>query len=226
MDRTPSRRAIVIGHLIFTAPAIAAIVLVPFLGLRTLGPFFFVYYVLAGIAFGWQWYSLPLPAWKRWLARKGVQNDEGQHLAHRAGFAWLGESRIGPLAFHTTASAACGIHFGPWLLSRWFVWILPLVNETRTPIGDYYLQHFEVASVIPAIVAGYVLSRHFRSMATWAWIVPTVVLGYKLLTFTDPYASVLGSHFSTRFSYFFVVQRTMPTPTPGFGGVDPVRVLQ
>jgi hypothetical protein len=125
-----------------------------------------------------------------------------------------------------TAAAVCGTHFGPWLLSRWFVWILPLAGMTRTPTGDDYLQYFEVASFVPAFVVGYVLSRHFRLLATWAWIVPTVVLVYKLLTFTDPYASVLVPHFSTRFSYFFVIQRTMRTLTPGFGGVDPVRVAQ
>jgi len=28
----------------------------------------------------------------------------------------------------------------------------------------------------------------------------------------------------TRFEYFFVIQRRIPTFTPGFGGVDPIRV--
>jgi hypothetical protein len=92
MDRALACRAVVIGHLTFTAPAIAAILLVPFLGLRALGPFFFVYYVLAGMTFGWQWYSVALPGWKRWLARNGVQDEEAQHLAHRSGLGWLGET--------------------------------------------------------------------------------------------------------------------------------------
>jgi hypothetical protein len=60
-------------------------------------------------------------------------------------------------------------------------------------------------------------------MATSAWILPTVILVYKLLTFTEPYASILALHSSTRFSYFFVLQRTMPT---FFGGGDPVRVTE
>jgi hypothetical protein len=226
MDRALARRAVVIGHLIFTAPAIAALLLVPFLGLRMFGPFLFVYYVLAGVTFGWRWYALVLPGWKRWLARNGVQDEEANQLTHRAGLAWLGEGKIGPFALHTTAAVVCGIYLGPWLLGRWFVWLLPLVGSTRPPTGNNPLQYFEVASVVPAFVMGYVLSLYFRGQATWAWVVPTGVLSYKLLTFTDPYASVLVPHFSTRFSYFFVIQRTMPTFTLGFGGVDPVRVAQ
>ncbi len=178
MDRALARRAVVVGQLIFAAPAITAILLVPFLGWYMFGPFLFVYYVLAGVTFGWQWYALALPGWKQWLARNGVQDEEAQQLTHRAGLAWLGEGKIGPFALHTTAAAVCGVYLGPWLLSRWFVWILPLAGSVRAPTGTDYLQHFEVASVVPAFVVGYVLSLYFRRQATWAWIVPTGVLVY------------------------------------------------
>ena len=226
MDRALARRAIVIGHLIFAVPAITAILLVPFLGLYMFGPFLSVYYVLAGVTFGWQWYALALPGWKGWLARNGVQDEEAQRLTHRAGLAWLGEGKIGPFALHTMAAAVCGVYLGPWLLSRWFVWILPLARSTHAPTGNDYLQHFELASVVPALIVRYVLSRYFREQGTRAWIVPTGVLGYKVLTFADPYASVLVPHFWTRFSYFFVIQRTGPTFAPDFGGVDPLRVAE
>lgn len=63
------------------------------------------YYVLAGMTVGWQWYSVALPGWKRCLARKGVQDKEVEHLAHRAGLAWPGDATIGPFALHTTAAA-------------------------------------------------------------------------------------------------------------------------
>jgi len=109
MDKALARRAIVIGHLALTAPAIAAILLVPFFGLRMLVPFLLVYYVLAGVTFGWQWHSLALPAWTRWVVRNDVSDEEALQLAHRAGLAWLGENRIGLFALHTTAAAVCGI---------------------------------------------------------------------------------------------------------------------
>jgi hypothetical protein len=224
MDRRLARRAVVIGHLAFTAPAIAAIVLVPFMGSRMLGPYFFLYYVLAGITCGWQWWSAAMPLWTRWLARNGVDEAEAQHLAYRAHLDWLGETKIGPFALHTTAAAVCGIHLGPWLLSCWFVWIVPLAGMTRTPTVNDHLHYFEVASVAPALIVGYSLYPHFRRLATWAWVVPSVVLAYKMLTFSEPYASVLGPHTSTLFSYFFIIQRTVPTLTHDFGGVDVVRV--
>ncbi|MFZ1142066.1 MAG: hypothetical protein WAN76_23035 [Candidatus Sulfotelmatobacter sp.] len=227
MDRALESRAVVTGHLSLTVPAIAAILLVPFLGLRMFGPALFVYYVLAGMAVAWQWYSAVLPGWKSWVARKGAQDQEGEDLAHRSGLAWPRESWIGPFAFHTTAAAVCGIHLGPWLLSRWYVWILPLAGmSSHTPTGDDYLQHFELASIVPAFVVGYILSQRFRRLATYAWILPALLLTYKLLTFTEPYASILAPHSSTRFSYFFVIQRSAPTFTHGFVAGDLIRVVQ
>ena len=224
MDKALTSRAVVLGHLTLTAPALAAILLVPVLGLRMLGPSLFVYCVLAGVTVGWQWYSLALPGWKKWLVRKGVQNDKVEHLARRAGLAWLGEAAIGPFALHSTAAAVCGVHFGPWLLSRWFVWILPLAGmPTGALTADYYLQHFEVASIVPALVVGYVLSWHLPRLAPCAWILPAVVLVYKILTFNEPYASILAPHSSTRFSYFFVIERSMPT-FRDLRGADPIRV--
>jgi hypothetical protein len=220
-------RAVIFGHLALATSAIAAIGLVPFFCLRMFGPFLFVYYVLAGITFGWQWYSFALPGWKRWLLRKGVREEELQRFAHRAGLYWPVEAPLGPFAFHTTAAVVCGVHFGPWLLSRWFVWIMPLAGiGNGMPTGNDYLRHFELASIVPAFALGYVLSLYFPRLAIWAWAVPTMILMYKLLTFTDASASVLFSHPWSRFSYFFVIERSMPVFAPDFGGVDPVRVAQ
>ena len=61
MDKALTSRAVVAGHLTLTAPAIAAILLLPFLGSRRFGPFLFVFYLLAGIAVAWQRYSVALP---------------------------------------------------------------------------------------------------------------------------------------------------------------------
>jgi hypothetical protein len=226
-------RAVIVGYLALATPAMAAIVLVPFFCLRMFGPFLFVPYVLAGIAFGWQWYSLALPSWKRWLLRKGVQDEDVEQIAHRAGLGWPVEAPLGPFAFHTTAATVCGVHFGPWLLSSWFIWILPLAGiGNGTATGNDYLRHFELASVVPAFGLGYMLSLYFPRLAIWAWVVPTIILLFKLLTFTDASASVLFSNPWSRFSYFFVIERSMPIFVPGSGGLapgfrgDPLRVAQ
>lgn len=219
-------RASLVGHLVLTAPAIAAILLIPFFSLYMFGPFLFVYYVMTGIAFAWQWYLVALPNWKKWLTGKGAQQEEIDSLARRSGLAWPTDAAIGPFALHTAAAAICGIHLGPWLLSRWYVWVLPLTGRTiHIPRGNDHLQNFELVSIIPALGLGYLLARRFGRFAAYAWVLPTVVLAYKLLTFTEPYASVLEASSSmTRFEYFFVIQRSIPTFTPGFGGVDPMRV--
>jgi len=227
MDKTLKSRAVVVGYLTLTVPAIAAILLVPLQGLRMFGPFLFVYYLLAGIALGWQWYSVALPRWKQWLTGKGVQPEEVEYLARQTGIVWPIEAAIGPFAFHTTAAAVCGIHFGPWLLSRWYVWFLPLAGIARTPTANDYLRHFEMPSIAPAFLVGYLLSKYFQRLATFAWVLPTVVLIYELFTFAEPQASVLAPHSSTTgFEYFFVIQRTVPTFD--FGDVDPIfsRVAQ
>jgi hypothetical protein len=225
MDDAFTARAVAIGHLTLTVPAIAAILLVPFFGLRMFDPVLLLYYLLAGIAMAWQWYSVALPDWKKWLMGKAVPQEDIDNLAHRAGLAWpAGIAGIGFFALHTTAVAICGIHLGPWLLSRWYAWILPLLGmSSHTPTGNDWLQNFELVSIVPAFVVGYLVSRRFGRLATYAWILPTLILAYELLKFTEPQVSVLAAHSSTRFQYFLMIQRTMPTFAPGFGGVDPVR---
>ena len=213
-------RATLVGHLVLTAPAIAAILLIPFFSLYMFGRFLFIYYVMTGIAIAWQWYLVALPNWKKWLTEKGAQQEEIDSLARRSGLAWPAEAAIGPFALHTAAAAICGVHLGPWLLSRWYVWMLPLTGRTiHIPTGNDHLQNFD------ALVVGYLVARRFGRFAAYAWVLPTVVLAYKLLTFTEPYASVLAASGSmTRFKYFFVIQRRIPTFTAGFGGVDPIRI--
>jgi hypothetical protein len=94
-----------------------------------------------------------------------------------------------------------------------------------TAYSDYYLQLLELVSILPALAVGYIVCRYFRKLATWAWILPTVILSYKLLTFTDPQSSVFISHPLSRFSYYFVIVRLTPTFTD-LRGSDPIRLVQ
>ncbi len=219
-------RAVVLGHLTITIPVIAIVWVAVRWNLYQFGPSLWPYYVTGGIALAWQWYLMALPRWKGLLTRNGLQVNQAEDLAERSGLVWPGTGVVGSFALHTTAAAICGIHFGPWLLSRWYAWILPLLGmSSHTPTGNDWLQHFELVSIVPAFVVGYLVSKRFGRLATCAWILPTIILAYELLRFTEPHVSVLAAaHPSPRFQYFFVIQRTAPTFTPGFGGVDPVRV--
>jgi hypothetical protein len=226
MDNALKQRAVVVGHLVLTAPAIAVVLLGPFFGLRMFGPFLFLYYLMAGIALGWQWYRVALPGWKKWLTGQGAQQKEVDVLADQSGLAWPIDAAIGSFALHASAPAICAIYLGPWLFSRWYVWIMPLLGISHTATGNLWLEHFELISIVPGLAVGYILARHFGKFAQYAWILPTIILAYKLLMFTEPQASVFAPHPSMRWEYFFVIQRTMPTFAPGFGGVDPIRVAE
>lgn len=226
-NATPGQ--VLLGHLAITVPVVLAVPLFVYWGLGEFGPLLWPYYVTGGLALAWQWYSIALPRWQNLIAKDGVQANALSDIARRSGFVWPGAAAIGSFALHTTAVPLCGIFLGPWLFSRWFVWILPLLRiSPDMPRGDYWLQHLELVSIIPALVFGALVARYFERLASWAWVVPTMILSYKLLTFTNPDASVLASADQwSRFSYYFVIQQHMPTfSNLGLGGSDPIRVAQ
>ncbi len=132
--------------------------------------------------------------------------------------------RVAAFGLHTLAVYLCAVHFAPWLISRWFAWIAPVLQvPTTTSPGNWYLQHLELASIVPAVFAGYIVARRPDSVATLAWGVPVLVLAYKMLRYQAPSSVLIGSSMSA-FGYFFDIQTSMPTlanPTAS----DPVRAL-
>jgi hypothetical protein len=227
MDTRARTRAVLLGHLCITAPAIAITVALVYFLLYIFGPLLMPYFVLAGLALSWQWYMMATAHWEESLAKRGAQKDEIEELARRGGLCWPGASSIGLFALHTAAAEICAVNVGPWLIYHWFGWILPLTGFSTTTLGtDCYLQHLEVVSIVPSLVVGYIVAGHFRRLATSAWIVPTIILGYKLWTFSDPHASVLAPPNPwSRFSYYFVIVQVMPTFRDLYVS-DPIRVAQ
>lgn len=150
------------------------------------------------------------------------------------------ESRLGyVVAFilHTYVAYACAIHLSQWLVFHWFGWVMPIVHQfTNVPATDWYLQHFELMTILPAIVVGYLNVTRFlpnairnflheghHSIATWAWIVPTLMLAYRMLDYHSPSSSVLFGGSLSAVKYFFDIVRVMPTLQPFLIG-DPIRV--
>jgi hypothetical protein len=226
MDSRTKMRATLLGHLSATVPALAIPLAAVYFLLRMFGPFLLPYYILTGLALSWQWYVMATAQWKELLAKWGVQGDEIEELARRSGLFWPGASSIGLFAMHTAAAEICAVNLGPWLVFHWFGWVLPLTDFSTPTLGtDYYLQHLELVSIVPSLVVGYLMARHYRRRAMSAWILPTIILSYKLWTFTDPHGSVLAPNFWARFSYYFVIVQVMPT-FRDFYRSDPVRVAQ
>jgi hypothetical protein len=219
-------RTILRGHLTITVPALF-ITLAVFRFLRyAFGPILTPYFILTGLALSWQWYVIAMGWWRESLTKDGIQNDGIELLARNSGLQWPGASTVGAFALHTAASEICAVNLGPWLVYHWFGWILPIAKISTTTLRtDYYLQHLEVMSIVPAFVVGYIVARYRPGLAVTAWIVPTVILLYKLWSFDDPLASVLTSGSSARFAYYFDIVPVMPT-FRSLGFSDPVRVLQ
>ncbi len=126
---------------------------------------------------------------------------------------------------HTLVAYNCALHLSAWLVFHWFGWIAPLLHTTISiPATDWYLQHFELVTLIPALVIGYVnvvrflpaVAREYLhesrsgSAAFWTWTIPTLVLLYRMLQYHAP-SSVLYGSSMTAVKYFFDIQKVMPT---------------
>jgi hypothetical protein len=146
--------------------------------------------------------------------------------------AWLGLFLLDTFLVYL-----CAIHLSPFLVGRWFAWIAPVLGIpiTVTP-ANWYLRHLELATIIPAFIAGYVDMGRFlpatvgKQIATWrsgsaaslAWIVPTTLLLWSLLSFHSQ-SSVLFDSSTSALAYYFKIQNVMPTLS-NFLDSDPVRV--
>jgi hypothetical protein len=144
---------------------------------------------------------------------------------------------VAAFILHTFVVYLCAMHLSQWLVFPWFGWIAPrLQMSISIPAADWYLQHFELVTTLPALVVGYLdvarflpptvlISLHEErsgSIAPWVWSVPTIVLLYRMLIFHAP-SSVLVGASMTALKYFFDIRKVMPTWANPLAS-DPVRV--
>lgn len=137
-------------------------------------------------------------------------------------------ARIVSFAIHTLAAYACALYVSPWLVGRWFNWAVPIMHISLTTKQlDWYLQHLEIVTIIPALIVGYVsyavTSPVSPTAAVWVWIVPALVLTYRMLQFHSPHSVLIGSSMSA-LRYYFDIMKVMPT-RENFLVTDPARVL-
>lgn len=225
------QRALLWGYLLVTLPAVVAVGIVPLLHNYLFVPGW-PYYLLIGIALAYEWYTAAMPRWRIAQLNKGLSESEIEAIAHEGGLVWPGARSAGLLSVHTAAAGLCATYLNLWLAGRIVYWILPLIGQPApSHVMDFYLQHFELANIVPAFLLGCVVVRKFPGFSTWAWLVPTVIVLYKLVTFVEPNVSVLDTGYPWhRFSYYFDIQRVAPTmsftPTSfEVSGPDPIRVL-
>lgn len=108
---------------------------------------------------------------------------------------------------HTTMVFVCAIIEFPWLIWRWFDWIQPYVHVPALgPALSWYLLHIALVNLVLAIPVGYGMARGLKAAAVWAWTLPALVLGVKMLLFAHPPASSVlfqAPPGMTAFEYFF-----------------------
>ena len=147
--------------------------------------------------------------------------------------SWLGY--VAAFMLHTFVIYISAMRLSQWLVFHWFGWVMPILQvSSQTPATDWYLQHFEVMTILPALVLGYVNVARFlpnslrnfmheghHSIATWAWILPTLVLSYRMLEYHAP-SSVLYEGSMTAVKYLFDIVKVMPTLQDPLAS-DPIR---
>ncbi len=146
--------------------------------------------------------------------------------------------RVAAFGIHTVVLYACAVHLSPWLVFHWFGWAAPILQVSiNMPATDWYLQHLELVTIVPALIVGYINVTRFLpatirsyvgerqsdSVAVWAWAIPTLVLGYKMLLYHAPSSVLYGSSMSA-IKYFFDIQKVAPTMSNPLAS-DPIRVL-
>lgn len=160
------------------------------------------------------------------------ESDRGTTSATPSRILWLGLFLLDTFLVYV-----CAIHLSPMLVGRWFAWIVPAlgIRSSVTP-ANWYLRHLELATIVPAFIAGYIDLGRFlpatigKQIATWrsgsaasrSWIIPTAFLLWRLLSFHAP-SSVLYGSSTSAFGYYFDIQHVMPTFSNLFGS-DPVRM--
>jgi hypothetical protein len=149
--------------------------------------------------------------------------EEPSTVAPEVNPTWFGP--VPAFALHTAIVYTCALHISMFLVGRWFAWGAPILQiPSRVPPADWYLQHFELVTIIPALLAGYVnvvrfipamvgrpiWDNRFDSAVRWAWSIPTLMLSYRMLQYHAP-SSVLFGTSITAMKYFFDIQKVMPT---------------
>ena len=89
------------------------------------------------------------------------------------------------------------------LLAGWIWSVLPYFNLPRSGSSLQFLSnHLLILSVVPAFLTGLLNSRYRHSVAQFVWILPAIILAFKLMTFPEK-ASVFQSSAWPAFHYYF-----------------------
>jgi hypothetical protein len=82
-------------------------------------------------------------------------------------------------------------------------WLLPLLQApTSSGSFEFFFSHLFAFSFIPAFLTGLVNARFKHKIAQYVWLVPTVILIYKIARFSTAVSVLYGNPPSTFDHYF------------------------
>lgn len=88
-----------------------------------------------------------------------------------------------------------------WIAGQMYRSLLPLLQApTRESSFEFLFNHAMFVSVFCGLVAGIVTSRYSHREALLVWIVPSLVLAYRFVTFPS---TVFESHSAIAFHHYF-----------------------
>lgn len=97
----------------------------------------------------------------------------------------------------------------PWLAGWTRGTVLPVLHQpTARSSFEFLYSHIFAFSFVPAFAVGLVNARFKHKVADFVWLLPALVLIYKLLTFSAP--SIFQSQWSAAFHQYFAGEFTIP----------------
>ena len=90
-----------------------------------------------------------------------------------------------------------------WLAGRVYEWILPLIEHNSPTVSSlqFAFSHLFLFSFFPAVLIAFIFSVWYpHRVALFVWIVPVVILAYKVVTFP---ATAFQDHWVAAFHEYF-----------------------
>lgn len=100
-------------------------------------------------------------------------------------------------------------HFScPWLSAQIYAWRPVFGFSAPVSRFEFLFSHLFMFTTIPGILAGMASARFRQRAAEFVWIVPTVLIVYKLLTFQT--SIMRGNSFAAAIHYYFGGRFSIP----------------
>jgi hypothetical protein len=91
-----------------------------------------------------------------------------------------------------------------WLAGWIQGWLLPMLRvHSSSSRLEFLFSHLLAFSSLPAFLAGLINARFRHRAAQFVWLVPAVVLAYKLVTYSASGSVFYSRPFWSRFDYYF-----------------------